>query len=257
MILESYKRHVPALIIMLAAAGSWAALLPSLPDPMTVRCAFSKAPVFSGPPIEPFLAMCGFMVMSHAVIVLIDLLLFARVLPGYIMASTDWIAEGFTAVFYLSILADGAKLLPCGVGIVIGAVALLVILAVLYRRSAESVEQKARPLFDAPYYERVRASLMTVLLFFIRPLFPSYIIIVPEGIRLMGVLYDVTYHWDRIAQVKKGDILSNFSNRPIKLYQRFSGIVEIRLKDRRNYPVISVADRDRFLETAARFMTGA
>jgi hypothetical protein len=256
MILESYKRHVPALVVMLVAAGSWAALLPSLPDPMIVRCAFSKVPVISDAPIIPFVAMCGFMVMSHVVVVLIDLLLFARVVPGYIMALVDWIAEGVTAVFYLSILADGANILPCAVGLAGGAALLLVILGILYRRSAESVQQKAGPLYDAPYFERVKPSLITILLFFLRPLFPSYIIIAPEGIRLMGILYDVTYPWNRIERVKKGDLFASFSNRPIKLNQRFSDTVEIHLRDRRNYPLISVADRDRFLGTADRFLTG-
>jgi hypothetical protein len=256
MIWTTYKRHLPALAIMLVATISWLALLPFLPNPMTVYCTFSGAPVFDTEPITPFIAMCGFMLISHVVIVLIDLFMIAGAVPGYIMAVVDWIVEGVTAVFYLSILGAGAKILPCAAGLTIGAVGMFIVLLILYRKSRESVESEAVPLFSSPYFERVRPSLMTRIVFFMAPLFPSYIIILPAGIRIIGILYDVTYTWERIAEVKEGEFLTFFSNRPIKLNQSLVNTVEIRLKNHRTYPLISVGDRDRFLKTVAGFMAG-
>lgn len=254
MVWTTYRRHMPALAIMIIAAGLWLGLLPFLPNPLTVHCSFSGDPVFSSEPITPLIAMCGFMLMSHIVIVLIDFFLFASVVPGYIMALVDWIVEGFTAVFYLSVLGAAADILPCTVGLVCGYLAMLVILGALYRRSKESAEAKAVSLFDSPYFERVAPSFMTRVLFFIRPMFPLYIIIVPGGIRIVGVLYDVTYPWERIVELKEGAFFTFFSNRPIKLNQTLKNTVEIRLKERRNYPLISVGDRDRFMKTAAEFL---
>ncbi len=256
MIWTTYRRHVPALVIMIIAAGLWLGLLPFLPDPLTVYCSFSDNPVFATEPITPLIAMCGFMLMSHIVIVFIDLFFIAPAVPGYIMALVDWIVEGFTAVFYLSILGAAADILPCIIGLVGGYLAMLVVLGVLYRRSKESVEEAATPLFSSPYFERVAPSFMTRVFFFLRPMFPLYIIIVPGGIRIIGVLYDITYPWERIAELKEGAFFTFFSNRPIKLNQTLSNTVEIRLKERRSYPLISVADRDRFLKTAANLMAG-
>jgi hypothetical protein len=256
MVWTTYRRHLPALLIMIVAAGLWLLLLSRLPDPMIVRCAFSQAPVFDGEPIIPLAAMAGFMLVSHAVIVIIDFLFFAPAVPGYIMAATGWIVEGVTAVFYLSILGAGLSVLPCVWGLSIGAVGMFVILSVIYRRARESVERAAGPLFNSAYYERVGPALMTRVFFFLRPLFPSYIIVDTTGVRIIGILYDVTYPWGRIDRVKKGDFFTFFSNRPIKLNQRLTNTVEIRLKGRKVYPLISVADRDRFLGAAARFMTG-
>jgi hypothetical protein len=256
MIWTTYRRHLPALLIMVIAAGSWLALFRFLPDPMTIYCTFSSAPIFAAEPIEPLIAMCGFMLIAHVIIVSIDLFLIAPVVPGYMMAAVDWIVEGVTAVFYLSVLGAGLQILSCTAGLIIGAAGMFVVLAILYGKSRESVEQAAGPLSAAPYFERAVPSLMARILFFTRPLFPSYIIVAPEGIRIIGILYDVTYPWGQVAQVKKGDLFTFFSNRPIKLNQGPFNTVEIRLKDRRSYPLISVGDRDRFLETAGRFMAG-
>ncbi len=256
MVWTTYRRHVPALVIMIIAIGLWLALLPFLPDPMTAHYPFAGSPASATEPIIFLIAMCGFMLLSHVVIVSIDLFLFARVVPGYFMAVVDWIVEGVTAVFYLSILAAAVNLLPFIVGLVGGYLAMLVILGVRYRKSKESVEAKAGPLFNSPYFERVGPSLLKRIVLFMAPLFPSYIIIVPDGIRIIGILYDVTYPWERITEVKKGDFFTFFSNRPIKLNHTLTNTVEIRLKNRRSYPLISVADRDRFLKTAAGFMTG-
>ncbi|MBN2224292.1 MAG: hypothetical protein JW765_06415 [Deltaproteobacteria bacterium] len=255
MVWTTYRRHLPALLIMIAAAGLWLALLPSLPDPMTVYRTFSPDPIFAAEPIIPIIAMCGFMLISHIVIVLIDLFLFAPVVPGYIMAAIDWIVEGSTAVFYLSVLCAGITILPFAAGLLIGAVGMFAVLAIAYRKSKESVQGAAGPLLYSPYFERIGPSLMTTIFFFLRPLFPSYIVIVPVGIRIIGILYDVTYPWERIDRVKKGDFMTFFSNRPVKLNQALANTVEIRLKDRKKYPVISVGDRDRFLDAAAQFMT--
>ena len=257
MIIKTYKRHLPALLIMILTIGSWIALLPSLPNPLTVYCSFSKVPVFAGEPIVPFIAMCGFMTIAHVIIVFLDLILFARVVPGYIMAAVDWIVEGTAGIIYLSILGGGVGLIPgCTAGLVGGGALMLIVLGALYRRARESVEKKAGPLFNSPYFERVRASLLMRVFFFLSPLFPSYIVIIPEGIRVIGVFYDVTYPWDRIEALKEGNFLTFLSNRPIKLNHTISNTVEIRLKDRRNYPLISVAERGLFLETAAKFMAG-
>jgi hypothetical protein len=256
MIWTTYRRHLPALVIMIIASGLWLTLLRLLPNPMTVYRTFSPAPILAAEPTALLVAMCGFMLASHVVIVLIDLLLFAPAVPGYVMAVVDWIAEGATAVFYLSVLGAGLQILPCTTGLIVGAAGMFVVLAILCGKSKESVEQTAGPLSAAPYFERAEPSLMTRILFFTRPLFPSYIIVAPDGIRIIGILYDVTYPWEQVAQVKKGDLFTFFSNRPIKLNQRLINTVEIRLKDRRSYPLISVRDRDRFLKTAGRFMAG-
>ncbi len=240
---------------MMVTIGSWLAELPFLPDPLTVYCSFSKVPVFSGEPIVPFIAMCGFMTIAHLVIVSLDLFLFARVVPGYIMAVVDWIVEGSAGIVYLSILASAAGLVPgCAAGLVGGGALMLIVLGALYRRARESVEREAEPLSNSSYFERVRPSLLSRVIFFVSPLFPSYIIIIPEGIRIIGVLYDVTYPWDRIEAVRQGGLATFFSNRPIKLNQTLSNTVEIRLKDRRSYPVISVGERERFLEITSRFL---
>jgi hypothetical protein len=256
MIWTTYRRHVPALVIMIVAIGLWLGLLPFLPNPMSVDFASSDNPVSATAPAVFLIAMCGFMLVAHVVTVLLDFFLFARVVPGYIMAVVDWIVEGFTAVFYLSILVAAMDILPFIVGLVGGYLAMFVILAMLYRRSKEFVEAEATPLFSSPYFERVAPALMIRLFFFLRPMFPLYIIIVPGGIRIIGILYDVTYPWERIAELKEGTFFTFFSNRPIKLNQTLKNTVEIRLKERWSYPLISVADRDRFLKTAANLMAG-
>ncbi len=256
MIWTTYRRHVPALVIMIVAIGLWLGLLPFLPNPMAVDFASPDNPASATAPVVFLIAMCGFMLVAHAVTVLLDFFLFSRVVPGYIMAVVDWIVEGFTAVFYLSILAAAMDILPFIVGLVGGYLAMFVTLGILYRRSKESVEAAATPLFNSPYFERAAPSFMTRVFFFLRPMFPLYIIIVPGGIRIIGVLYDVTYPWERIAELKEGTIFTFFSNRPIKLNQTLKNTVEIRLKERRSYPLISVADRDRFLKTAADLMAG-
>jgi hypothetical protein len=256
MLRTTYRRHLPALVIMVISIGLWLALLPFLPNPITVNYPFPDNPSSATEPMVFLIAMCGFMLVAHVVIVLMDVILFARVVPGYIMAVVDWIVEGFTADFYLSILAAAANVLPFAVGLVGGYLAMIVILGILYRKSKESVEAKAGPLFDSPYFERVRPSLMARIVFIMATLSPSYIIIVPAGIRIIGVLYDVTYPWERIAEVKKGEFFTFFSNRPVKLNQTLTNTVEIRLKDRRGYPLISAGDRGRFLKTAAQFMAG-
>jgi len=109
---------------------------------------------------------------------------------------------------------------------------MIVTLGVLYRRSKESVESAATPLFSSPYFERVAPTLMTRLLFFLRPMFPLYIIILPAD-QSHRVLYDVTYPWERIAELKEGTFFTFFSNRPIKLNQTLKNTVEIRLRERR------------------------
>lgn len=254
MVWTTYRRHVPALLIMIVAIGLWFGLLPFLPNPITVNHPFPGNPVSATEPMVFIIAMCGFMLISHIVIVSLDFFLFARVVPGYIMAVVDWIVQGFTAVSYLSMLAAAMAVLPLAAWLAGGYLAMLVILGVLHRKSRESVEAKAAPLFDAPYFERVKPSLLMWALFFLRPLFPRYIVIVPDGIRIIGTLYDVTYPWERIEEVKKGDFLTFFSNRPVKLNHTLANTVEIRLKDRRKYVVISPCQRDRFLETAAKSM---
>lgn len=254
MIRETYKRHLGALLTMVVAIVSWLAMLRFLPNPVTVYCSFSDDPVFAADPMVPFAAMCGFMLLSHAVIVLIDLFLFARTVPGYIMAAVDWIVEGVTAVFYLSILGAAAAILPCIAGLIIGAAAMLVVLGRLYRKAGESADTAAAFLTQSPYFEHANPSLLARVVFFVAPLFPRYIVIAEGGIRIIGVLYDVTYPWERIAEVKAGDFFSFFSNRPIKLNQTLTNTVAIRLKDHRTYPLISVRDRDRFLSAAAGFM---
>ncbi len=256
MVWTTYRRHLPALLIMVVAAGLWLLSLSHLPDPMTVRCGFSQAPVFDGEPIIPLAAMAGFMLVSHAAIVIIDFIFFAPAVPGYIMAVIGWVVEGVTAVFYLSILGAGLSVLPCVWGLSIGAVGMFVVFSVVYRRARESMERTAGPLFNCAYYERVGPALMTRVFFFIKPMFPSYIVVDTAGIRIIGILYDVTYPWERIDRVKKGDFFTFFSNRPIKLNQRLTNTVEIRLKGRKVYPLISVADRDRFLGAATHFMMG-
>jgi hypothetical protein len=238
---------------MAVAVASWLALLPFLPDPITIGSAFSGPSTSPGRPITLLVAMCGFMVIAHIVIVLMDLFLFAPVVPGYIMACVDWIAQGTAAIIYLSILGDALGFFPYQAGLVLGAAAMCGVLGVLYRKSRESADQAAAPLFSSPYFERVSPTFLSRVLFFMRALFPRYIVIVPGGIRLIGILYDATYGWDRIESVREGRLLSLFSNRPIKLNQSFSNTVEIHLKGRRAYPLISVGQRARFLEIAARF----
>ena len=186
MLWTTYRRHVPALVIMIVAIWLWVGLLPFLPNPMAVDFASSDNPTSATAPMVFLVAMCGFMLIAHAVIVLIDFFLFARVVPGYIMAVVDWIVEGVTAVFYLSVLAAAVDILPLVVGLVGGYLAMIVTLGVLYRRSKESVESAATPLFSSPYFERVAPTLMTRLLFFLRPMFPLYIIILPGGIRVIS-----------------------------------------------------------------------
>jgi hypothetical protein len=257
MVIETYKRHIPALLMIMVAVGSWIVLLPTLPDPIDASLTFTGERSLSTDPVILFIAMCAFMVVSHVVCVLLDLFRVAPVVPGYIMASIDWIVEGAAAIFYLSILGDAAGLLPSGaVGLVVGAAAMIVVLVILYRRATDAVGEAARLLSGARYVQRVRPSLMTRLLFFIRPLIPSIIVIDSGGIRIIGVLYDVTYPWERIERVREAGLWAFFSNRPLRLNDTFNNCVEIHLKDRKEYLVISPGDRGRFLEVSAGFLAG-
>ncbi|MBN1574160.1 MAG: DUF1648 domain-containing protein [Deltaproteobacteria bacterium] len=255
MYLKVFKYHLPALIILgiVALIGYYA--YPHLPDliPTHFDIAgnpdhYSEKGTF-GPLF--FVILFAFFLFILA----FDLFYFSRMVEGKIMAATNWGMQGIMAVIYLSTIAY-----PLGIidnflaGMAAGLFAMGVVFTSLYLGAKRRLDDEAIRLESSPYFERVKPSLLMRLIFFVRPYLPNYIIQTKEGLRILGTLYDLRLKWDEIEDIRPASpVRGSFSF--VKLSTKFTGVVEIVLRNRRSSVIITPEDREAFVKCAKGFLS--
>ncbi len=255
MYLKVFKYHLPALIIIgvVALIGYYAH--PHLPDLIPTHFDIAGNPDHYSEKGEFECVFFGFMLAFFLFILAFDIFYFYRVFQGKIMAATNWGMQGIMGIIYLSAIA-----FPLGIidnfleGMVVGLGIIGIVFTSLYLNIKSKLDEEIVGLDTSPYFERVKLSIIMMPLFFARPYFPNYIIQTKEELRILGTLYDFRLKWDDIKIIRdKNPFRASFF--PIKLATKFSGVVEIVLKNRRSSVIITPENREAFIKSANGFLS--
>lgn len=98
------KKHIPALTIIIAVILIGSFVYPFLPDVIPSHFDIKGNPDAYFEKDFSFVFFI-FMLVLFIIILAIDLLFLYPILPGWIMAVTNWSIQGIMAVIYLSVLA--------------------------------------------------------------------------------------------------------------------------------------------------------
>jgi hypothetical protein len=255
MLLEVTRRHLPALVIVIAAVLLGIIVYPMMPDQIPTHFDAKGNPDKYDSKISFYTLFFTFMVIFFVIIIVIDRVSVYGILPGNLMASVNWVLQGFMAVIYLSTIAVALGVIENFLyGFAFGVGIMVIVLAPLYFKAKGDIDTRVIGLFGSPYFEKVRFSPIIRAIFFIVPYFPRYIIQTTSGIRVIGVLYDVEFAWEDIQDIKSAPASSGISGLSLRLNTKFSGLVGITLDGKRTKLILSPKDRKAFIETAGRFL---
>lgn len=254
MFLKVFKYHLPALIIIGVVILIGCLAYPHLPDMIPTHFDIAGNPDHYTEKGAFGYLFFAFLLVLFCFTFAFDLFYFQRVLGGRLMAATNWGMQSVMAVIYLSSIAY-----PLGIidnfleGMATGFIAIGAVFTALYLNAKRRLDDEVVGLDNSPYFERVKPSPLMILLFFARPFFPNYIIQTREELRILGTLYDFRRRWDEIEGVKDINLV-RASFFPIKLTTKFSGVVEIVIKNRKSGVTITPEDKDAFMKSAEAFL---
>jgi hypothetical protein len=184
-----------------------------------------------------------------------DIFLICPTFPGKILASANWGLQGVLAITYLSAIFYSLTIIDNFlIGFFSGFFILSIIFYTLYKKAVEKIDGVANEALDEPYLERVRLTFPYNLLFLYIPYFPRYLILSPAGLRILGVLYDVTYGWGEIATVEPISVKVGRFWFSLRINSDFSNMMALTLHGRKLKVIISSKNRERFIKTARSFM---
>jgi len=241
------KNHLPALAIIVALALISIVSLPHLPE---------KVPSFfndneGGQNFEPKEGLIAFYFIFSLVLfflwLLIDLLFIYPVVPGKMFSALNISLQAIFGILHLTSVVLGLGLIGRPkTFLVTGFGALAMICIVRYFKAYKALNEKAEPLRVARYFEEVRPSVFFYIMFPALFFMPRFIVVTHGGLRIMGVLFDVIYPFDQIAEVKPTHWYSPGAN--MNLYTSFSRLVIVRLKTKRTKIIISPKNHEDFLK---------
>lgn len=258
MYLKVFKYHLPALIIIGVVFLIGYCAYPHLPDLIPTHFDIVGNPDhYSDKGTFGYLYFV-FILAFFFFIFAFDVLYFYRIFESKIMAATNWGMQGTMAIIYLSAIAY-----PLGIidnfleGMAIGFIAIGIVFTSLYLHAKKKLDEETLGLDSSPYFERVKLSPFMMFLFFTRPYLPNYIIQTREGLRILGTLYDFSLGWEEIDSVRETNLFKG-SFSPVKLTTKFSGVVEIVVKNKGGAGVIiTPEDRDAFINSVKGFLSSS
>jgi len=251
------RHHLPALLIIIVVIIAGVLVLPSLPEEVPIHYDAAGNPDAYGPPTTVVILFSIFLPGMFVFILLSDILMVYRILPGRLMAAANTICAATMSVVYGTALAVNlVRIESIAAGLTIGFAAVFGACFVLYFREARRLDESTAALGSPAYFEKTRPSWFFYLFFFTIPLVPRYLLLNETGIGILGVLYRVTIPWYDVESVTAMGLTQGGKKTglPVKIYHKLTDLVLIRITGKKSSLIISPEKREEYLRTASSFM---